>query len=104
MNEFIRKLIARLEKQKNKYQELADSSNFDGWHQEDIEYTSRMEMCEEILEIVNELAMEYDNDFCEWKWGMDTAIVQCKGDRILFGSRRLFSFCPYCGKKIKVVK
>lgn len=44
------------------------------------------------------------DDVCEWKWGIDYAQVQCKGDKILFGSRRLFNYCPYCGKKIKVVE
>lgn len=50
------------------------------------------------------MAEEHNNDFCEWKWGIDFAQVQCKGDRILFGSRRLFTYCPYCGKEIKVVE
>lgn len=44
------------------------------------------------------------DDMCEWKWGIDYAKVQCKGDKILFDSRRLFTYCPYCGKKIKVVE
>ena len=57
-----------------------------------------------ILSIVSEVEAEYENNVCEWKWGIDRAMVQCKGDYIIFESRRLFSFCPYCGKKIKVVE
>ena len=49
-------------------------------------------------------AEEYDEEVCEWKWGIDYAQVQCQGDKIPFGSRRLFSYCPYCGKKIKEVE
>ena len=59
MNEFIEKLIGRLEEQKSKYQYLADSSNFDGWAQEEKKYLAKEEMCEEIIEIVNQLAEEY---------------------------------------------
>lgn len=59
---------------------------------------------EEEMEIVSEVEAEYEEDVCEWRWGVDRAMVQCKGDYIIFESRRLFSFCPYCGKKIKVVE
>ena len=56
------------------------------------------------IEIVNKVAEEYKQEVCEWKWGIDYAQVQCMGDKILFDSRRLFTYCPYCGKKIKVIK
>ena len=51
-------LTERLEEKRSKYQDLANGSNFDGWHEEDIKYTSKAEMCEEIVEIVNQLAEE----------------------------------------------
>lgn len=56
------------------------------------------------MTIISEVEAEFEKDVCEWRWGIDRAMVQCKGDYIIFESRRLFSFCPYCGKKIKVVE
>lgn len=56
------------------------------------------------IEIVNQVASEYSEEVCERKWGIDYAQVQCEGDKIIFGSRRLFSYCPYCGKKIKEIE
>lgn len=47
------------------------------------------------------------DDVCKWKWeqshGQWNGNPQCKGDTVLFDSIRLFTYCPYCGKKIKVV-
>ena len=68
---------------------------------------------------IRELAEEYENDFCEWE---DTESLREKG--IFFSSDGLykpscnddeddfrdwdwirhFRYCPYCGKKIKVVE
>lgn len=59
---------------------------------------------DEAIKIVSEVEAEYEKDVCEWRWGIDRAMVQCKGDYIIFESRRLFSFCPYCGKEIKEVE
>ena len=83
MKEFVEKLIGKLEEIDRKTFRISPK---------------------DAIEIVNHLAEEYNNDVCEWKWGVDYAQVQCRGDRILFGSRRLFTYCPYCGKKIKVVE
>ena len=83
MKEFINKLIGRLD-------EL-------GW----LEDTP-------LEEIVNELAEEFANDCCKWKF--TKSIVDggyfynsgCNHKR--FSDLHGFEFCPYCGKKIKVVK
>jgi len=55
-------------------------------------------------DIINEAEAKWKEDCCEWKWGIDYAQVQCRGDKILFGSRRLFTYCPYCGKTIAEVE
>lgn len=59
---------------------------------------------ERAIEIIDEAEAKWESECCEWKWGIDYAHVQCRGDRILFGSssRRLFTYCPYCGKPIKI--
>lgn len=51
--------------------------------------------------------VEESDEVCDWKWiQVDihkwTAMPQCKGDTILFDNYRLFNYCPYCGKKIKL--
>ena len=66
MQEVFEKIKERLEEKKSKYQNLADSSNFDGWHEEDIKYTAKADMCEEIIEIVNQVAAEYRNAKSEY--------------------------------------
>ena len=60
-----------------------------------------------MTDIVNQLAEEYNNDFCEWKedekfnWFFKSPH---EGVRIVKEESGLFNFCPYCGKKIKVVE
>ena len=90
MKEFIDKLIERLEEKA--------FIDYDEYYTDGGECLISIS---DVKEIVNELAEEYSKDYCEWKWGIDYAEVQCKGDKILFGTRRIFTYCPYCGKKIK---
>lgn len=59
MNKAFEKILKKIEEKRNKYQRLADGSNFDGWHEEDIKYSAKAEMCEELKEIVQEVAEEY---------------------------------------------
>ena len=53
------------------------------------------------------LAEEYNNDVCEWKedekfnWFFKSPH---EGVGIVKEESGLFNFCPYCGKKIKVVE
>lgn len=59
MNKAFEKILKKIEEKRNKYQRLADGSNFDGWHEEDIKYSAKAEMCEELKEIVQEVSKEY---------------------------------------------
>lgn len=64
-----------------------------------------------IKEIVNQLADEYNNDFCEWK-GFDNSLDENSVDWVYettcgkyIGENHIssaFQFCPYCSKKIKI--
>ena len=61
---------------------------------------------DEVENIINELAEEYNNDFCEWKYIDSTsynATIPCRGNTMNIKSMRYYTYCPYCGKKIKVV-
>lgn len=115
MNEFIDKLIERLEEESNNAEAemhiLADSEyslpcQFD---RIDIEDCKSKTFCEAIS-IVNELAEEYklsemptgSESFCEWKKGESSVFpikTNCGNSMdVNYG----YEFCPYCGKKIKV--
>lgn len=60
------------------------------------------------IQIVNQLAEEYNNDFCEWK-KTDKRKSSPYHHALKHGNITLefhddFKICPYCGKKIKVVE
>ena len=49
------------------------------------------------------------NQYCKWTWNKESdkayARVQCKGyDKVNFDMIRLFNYCPYCGRKLDIVK
>ena len=65
------------------------------------------------MEIANELAAEHNNDFCKWKFDTTGIVWNCNGCETYnlpyAMSLRIIADdfeckCPYCGKKIKVVK
>ena len=93
MKEFIEKLIGRLEK----FQEI---SKVKGIYGEYMAYSNA-------IQIVNQLAEEYNNDFCEWEYddfedgwqtSCGTTFSLCDSDK------EITHYCPCCGKKIKVVE
>ena len=90
MKEFVEKLIGRLE-------EYYDENEFEI-------NSGFIEVCKDI---VNQLAEEYNNDVCEWKYhrtidDIPTYKTSCCHE---FEKQfvKKYKFCPYCGKKIKVV-
>lgn len=96
MKEFIEKLIGRLEELKKEA--------YDKW-----DGGASHKAYSKAIEIVNQLAEEYNNDFCEWKAYIENKkpssyyYPSCDTD-ILFPMCDVENFrvCPYCGKKIKV--
>lgn len=67
MNKAFELILKKIEEKRNKYQRLADGSNFDGWNEEDIKYSAKAEMCEELKEIVQEVAEEYNDGWISVK-------------------------------------
>ena len=57
--EIFEKILKKLQREREKYSELASGSNFDGYHEEDIKYTAKAEMCEELIEYVQVVARKY---------------------------------------------
>ena len=63
--------------------------------------------CDVIKNTAKELAEEYNNDFCEWKKVVidSTELIREPHRMYLFKeSDDKWEYCPYCGKKIKVVE
>ena len=100
MDEFIKKLIERLEERQN---DIAGNLSLDVYYSDG--YDKGIEYA---IAIVNQLEEEYNNDFCEWNY--DGAMYErCPHTETLFArihncDEKIFKFCPYCGKRIKVVE
>lgn len=100
MKEFIENLISRLEEEKK----MAYNTYMNYEMNVDI---GRAYGIKEAIEIVNQLAEEYNNDFCEWEYddfedgwqtSCGTTFSLCDSDK------EITHYCPCCGKKIKVVE
>lgn len=59
---------------------------------------------EELKSLKEEVIKKTEDDFCEWKtdsWGLFPIKTSCKNSLdVNYG----YKFCPYCGKKIKVIE
>lgn len=96
MNEFIEKLIGRLEEEENDAKCRWDDDDY---------YVGQANAYEHTIAIVNTLAEEYNNDFCEWKKVVidSTELIREPHRMYLFKeSDDKWEYCPYCGKKIKI--
>ena len=111
MKEFVKKLIGRLEELKTFKLNLADAMSELMKKDRIDNYISK----EEVIEIVNQLAEEYNNDVCEWEKGSSGYVgypayysrcctTNSKGLEMQTHIISDWKFCPYCGKKIKVVE
>lgn len=111
MKEFIEKLIGRLEEisVENTCSDCPYKAKCDEVQEHINDETT--DLCGATIkalsiEIVNQLAEEYNNDFCEWK-KTDKSKYSPYHHALKHGNITLefhddFKFCPYCGKKIKI--
>lgn len=101
MKKFVEKLIERLEEQKSELTTWAEDKAFEIG-------------IETAISIVNQLAEEYNNDVCEWEKGSSGYVgypayyskcctTNSNGLEMQTHIISDWKFCPYCGKKIKVV-
>lgn len=62
------------------------------------------------IEIVKQVAEEYNQEVCEWRLCDEEANVYdttCRNSHILLEGSPIdnnYEYCPYCGKKIKVIQ
>lgn len=94
MQEFVKKLKEKLEEQ---HERCINSYGIVGGNLPAVE----VKRC---MEIVDQLAEEYNNDFCEWKQEDEEGFSNCRFDyqEIISDEVSGFVYCPYCGKKIKI--
>ena len=58
---------------------------------------------DDAIEIVKQGVIS--DDVCEWKVKSNYYVTECSHDTdVMYGLKQDFKFCPYCGKKIKVVE
>lgn len=109
MKEFIEKLIGRLEEisVENTCSDCPYKAKCDEVQEHINDETT--DLCGATIkalsiEIVNQLAEEYNNDFCEWKQEDEEGFSNCRFDyqEIISDEVSGFVYCPYCGKKIKI--
>ena len=107
MNEFIEKLICRLEEAKEISEKEMEECIFKALPYHD-STEGKVIGIKNAIEIVNKLAEEYKNDFCEWRLCDEEANVYdttCRNPHILIEGSPTdnnYEYCPYCGKKIKI--
>lgn len=109
MKEFIEKLIGRLEEEATSYKNDSDKEYGQGAYEQAKEDMIASVCLRRTIQIVSQLAEEY-TDTCEWRLIDDEANVYdtaCRNPHILIDGSpedNNYEFCPYCGKRIKVVK
>ena len=63
-----------------------------------------MEICMNKDTIVMRKYEENKDDVCEWKVKSNYYVTKCSHDTdVMYGLKQDFKYCPYCGKKIKIV-
>ena len=113
MKQFIDKLIERLEKHVAYNEKMFEMFPNMGEVEKTI-YNTQKNSYEETIRIVNQLAEEYNNDFCEWEKGSSGYVgypayyskcctTNSNGLEMQTHIISDWKFCPYCGKKIKIV-
>ena len=61
------------------------------------------DLVDDLIEIVKQGGVS--DDVCEWKVKSNYYVTKCSHDTdVMYGLKQDFKFCPYCGKKIKVVE
>ena len=61
------------------------------------------DLVDDLIEIVKQ--GDVSDDVCEWKVKSNYYVTECSHDTdVMYGLKQDFKFCPYCGKKIKVVE
>lgn len=59
---------------------------------------------ESVFEVIDQVEQEFENDFCEWKhMPVTEGLFVSHGEPEKLMNVESWNFCPYCGKKIKII-
>ena len=98
VNEYVKSVVEELETIKDRY----DHSCLDNAYQRGVKAGAQW-LKKKAIEIVKQCGVS--DDVCEWKQdNMCEKVYRVCGGCFTSAYQKDFKFCPYCGKKIKVVE
>lgn len=103
------KIVEKLEERKALHERLVDYETKNGTVTEKYQHIKAIDVLNGAIEIVKQGGVGTD-DMCKWRLCDEEANVydtSCRNPHILIEStpkENGYRYCPYCGKKIKVVK
>ena len=97
------KVVEELEERKALHERLVDYETKNGTVTEKYQHIKAIDVLNDAIEIVKQGCVS--DDVCEWKVKSNYYVTKCSHDTdVMYGLKQDFKFCPYCGKKIKVVE
>lgn len=59
---------------------------------------------DDVIKLINQVEQKFENDFCEWKhMPVTEGLFVSHGEPEKLMNVESWDFCPYCGKKIKII-
>lgn len=96
-----------LREQINKHKDYCEiNENGSRYASDSFGYESRVSAYNIVLNIINEAETKWEKDCCEWEHRQNYANCFCKCNGIMVEHDWAigFKFCPYCGKRIKILE
>lgn len=103
MQRAFEKIIERLEEEAYDMEICEEQFDMNSPYFKDVLY--KMVKIDDIKKIVNQVASEVGEEVCEWREDMTlsrSAIGHGKFESLMYVCK--WEYCPYCGKKIKIVE
>ena len=103
VNEYVKSVVEELEDRVNEANNNCLCEMHENGHTLDFENENgRIKGLKEAIEIVKQGGVS--DDVCEWEVKSNYYVTKCSHDTdVMYGLKQDFKYCPYCGKKIKIV-
>lgn len=96
------KVVEKLEERKALYERLIGYESKNGTSTEKHQHIKAIDVLNDVIEILKQGGVS--DDICEWKQdNMCETVYRVCGGFSTTAYQTDFEFCPYCGKKIKIV-
>ena len=108
VNEYVKAVVEELEERKALHERLVDYETKNGTVTEKYQHIKAIDVLNDAIEIVKQGGVS--DDVCEWKLEDEEAnlyMTGCQQRQLIFDGtpkENGYIYCPYCGKKIKVVE